>query len=130
MHVAVQDVYTYICTYNYYQDKIKCPKSKHEFKAEMVILTVLCLYQFSICISNILSCPGNTHVHIIHTHTHTHRHTYIHTCNYTYTCTSVFVFFLFFLRWRGQQQRSVSRTPCKPRRIPHLFLLEEGRDPP
>ena len=128
MHVAVQDVYTYICTYNYYQDKIKCPKSKHRFKAEMVIPTVLCLYQFSICISDILSCPGNTHVHIIHSHTH--RHTYIHACNYTYTCTSVFVFFLFFLRWRGQQQRSVSRTPCKPRRIPRLFLLEEGRDPP
>ena len=78
MHVAVQDVYTYIYTCNYYQDRIKCAKSKHEFKAEMVIPTVLCLYQFSICISNILSCPGNTHVHIIHTHTHTDIHTYIH----------------------------------------------------
>ena len=43
----------------YFQDRTKCPKSKHEYKAEMVIPTVLCLNQFSICISGILFCPGN-----------------------------------------------------------------------
>ena len=45
---------------NYYQDRIKCPKSKHEFKEETVILSVLCLNQFSVCIPDILFCPGNT----------------------------------------------------------------------